>query len=386
MSNETTEWLNNNVLIGFIDDKMKWADQPYAISGKDADGNTIVKPWFADEDYTGGYPGPIPIEAVQAKLLDWQAIESPIYGELPTDIGNADTISADGTPVKRLLLPDRKAIVRSDNGHCMGVFKDGYTVHQYEEWLLDNVATILDDDDLAIGSAMLLDGGGICAVTVELPEGVSGKAGLEMRTRMLNYTSHTGRFSTTYMLCQQIACCDNSLQVEIDGKSKDSLVKVKHSTRSMGKVDEVRGHLGLIYEHTEQMVEFFDKLSEWEVSNKDYLATLDQIVPVPDEVKDEKGKVTNKRGITMADNKRLEITKLYAEDFRASQWAGTALGVLQAFNTYDQWVKDIRGGSQRVERQTIGTISGDVQKFDQMVLTTLADVTGKDMTELVVAS
>ena len=50
---------------------------------------------------------------------------------------------------------NRQAIYADDTGDVLGVFADGYTIHQYQDWLLDKVASILDDG-LSIGSAGLL--------------------------------------------------------------------------------------------------------------------------------------------------------------------------------------------------------------------------------------
>jgi len=50
------------------------------------------------------------------------------------------TISDEGLPIRFQRVPSRKSIAASDDFSVLGVFKDGYQPHQYEDWLLNNVA------------------------------------------------------------------------------------------------------------------------------------------------------------------------------------------------------------------------------------------------------
>jgi phage/plasmid-like protein (TIGR03299 family) len=139
MSRETLEWLNANTLVGFTAKRGRaWH-------------------YRADLQAGGGnhFPGAIPVEAVEHRLFEWDALESPVYVESPTTGGLA-------------VAPDRKAIVRSDTGTVMGIFTDGYVPHPYRQWLVRNVAAILDSD-LGIGSAGLLRSGAVAWVSVEVP-------------------------------------------------------------------------------------------------------------------------------------------------------------------------------------------------------------------------
>ncbi|MCA0336170.1 MAG: hypothetical protein LCH66_04770 [Actinobacteria bacterium] len=52
---------------------------------------------------------------------------------------------------RQLGRPDatRQVIVRPDTKTVLGVFSSGDRVHDYEEWLLSSVQSILDTDELA---------------------------------------------------------------------------------------------------------------------------------------------------------------------------------------------------------------------------------------------
>lgn len=384
MSKETIEWLNNNVLTGFIEDREKWAGGWGGFKA-DASGNKEFKPWFADENYTGGYPGPIPIEAINERLFNWQATEAPLFMRVKCDdLSKVDGIDEAGQGYRNVAVPDWKAIARSDNDFMFKPFKDGYTVHQYGDWLITEVGAIIDSDVQA-DSAGLLQNGGIAWVSVSLPDSVvSERTGFALRTRILAFTSHNGRHSTTYMASDSAPVCDNSLEVTIsnaDGRK----IKVKHSRYSGVKIANARDALGILFKSNQESMAFFDALAEWEVTNAHFKQMLDIMVPVPDAVVENGQQTTgSKRSQTIADNKRGALAKMYVTDPRASQWQGTALGVLQAFNTWDQ--QDGNKDGAKVERQMLGTLAGDVGKFDGLVLETLAAVTERDLGSLVAAS
>jgi phage/plasmid-like protein (TIGR03299 family) len=381
MSRESIEWLNNNVLMGYTNDREHWATQGFVNAGTNADGSETNRPWFATDNYTGGFGGPVPVEAVMERLFNWQALEGPLSTEVPCSITEADTIDQDGNPMRRVVLPEHKAILRSDNSHVMGIFKQGYQPHQYDRWLIENVANILDDEVL-IDSAGLLMGGGVAWVSISLPETAVGDAGFGIRPRILAFTSHNGKHATTYQRSVNAPVCDNSLDLEIAGADRLQRVKIKHSSNSHLRIADARDALGILYSDTEQYTDFFDKLAAWEVTNRQFKAVLDELEPVelPDVVD---GKVKNQRKITMAENRRNAIASLYVSDHRAAPWQGSALGVLQAFNTFDQQERNVVG--ERVERQMLDTLAGSVRAFDHRVLDMVGMVTGRDAKDLVAA-
>jgi len=383
------EWLNNNVLMGFTEDREKWAGQPYATMN--VDGN--MTPWFATPQYSNGYPGGVPIEAVE-KLFEVHVLEGPIFSYIPCDdldevMESGGYVDNENTGFKKVLDPSRKAIIHPVTGQFFNVRKSGYGVHQFDEWLINNVAVLLDAD-LEIGSAMLLKEGGVAAVSVELPDTIETKAGFPIRPRLLAYTSHDSTYQTTYMRSLESPLCDNSLSVEIRRDGNDTQKwTAKHTTASTLRVAEARDALTILYQQAEDMTAFVEELAEWEVTNQEFKTLMNQLDPVP-EVKlgtgDKQGQIINQRAITLASNRRSEITTLYLKDDRVSPWKGTALGVLQAWNTWDQHERGVNSAGEvkgkmdggTIERQMVSTLGGDVAKFDATVLNTLAEICERD--------
>jgi hypothetical protein len=113
------------------------------------------------------------VEDVKRRLFGWDAVSSPVYVESPAG-GLAQT-------------PGRQAILRSDNGHVMGIFTDGYQPHPYVEWLITTIGMLLDDD-LSIGSAGLLRGGAVAWVSVEVPDTVTTPEGVQFRPHLFGAT------------------------------------------------------------------------------------------------------------------------------------------------------------------------------------------------------
>ncbi len=376
MSKETIEWLNENTLMGFCSDREKWA-QGWTKNG----GEFAVQPWHATEDYTGAYEGPIPVEAVMDRLFNWQAVEAETFVKLPATYETMTGTEDDGTPFRMKSIPGRKGIVRSDNGAVMFIGADGYTIHQYNEWLLDKVGTLLDTNttDLGIASAGLLSGGGIAYVGLELPEAVDvGTTGFSVRPSLIATTSHNGKLATNYMLAATIPVCDNSLAAAYGEADKaGTRYKIKHTSGSANRIEDARQALGILFQATEEMTKFLTQLAEWEVGAKEFANVMNELCPVPEQVLDA-GKVKNIRTITNAQNKRDSIAMLYYGDPRVTPWQGTALGVLQAFNTWNEHER-INRGTQTVERQMMETLTGKVAEYDNFVLSTLSKVTDRQL-------
>ncbi len=178
MSKESLEWLNANTLIGFTEKRGTAWHYRASMQGEEPN----------------HYLGPIPVDDVKRRLFGWEALSSPVYVEDPRG-GLAQ-------------VPGRQAIVRSDNGHVMGIFSDGYEPHPYVEWLINTVSRLLDAE-LSIGSAGLLKGGAVAWVSVEVPENVVTPEGVEFRPHLFGATSFDGSLATTFKRAVTHIVCDN---------------------------------------------------------------------------------------------------------------------------------------------------------------------------------
>lgn len=335
MSKETSKWLNTMTLIGFTEKR----------------GNA----WHYRAEDQGTEPNhyaqAIPVTDVVRRLFNFTVEDATLY------VSNADG--------SMTAVEGRKAMRTSDTGEVLGVFKDGYQGHGYEPWLLDNVASILSDD-LGIGSAGLLRNRAQAWVSVEVPETITTPEGVAFRPNLLACTSFDGSLATTYKRVVQAVVCDNTLSA---GLSEDGQAyKVKHSKYSNLKLGNAREALAVVHTMAEDFSAEVAALCALEVSEAQFGKVLDLMVPLPTDT-------DNKRGLTVAEDKRNQITALYKHDDRSAPWAGTAFGVLQAYNTYAHHYAQVRGGVARGQRNMENVVSGKFATLDADVLRTVNLVT-----------
>lgn len=341
MSQETFEWLNTQVLVGFTDER----------------GNA----WHYRQDLQGDepnhYTGAIPLNDVLRRLFFWHALESEVV------IRTKD----EGGRISEFVDPDRKAIVRSDDPSTVfNVFKSGYTVHQYRKWLIDTVALLIDDSDLAIGTAGLLNRGAKAFVTVELPETVKTPMGFDIRPHLLACTSHDGTLATTFQLVSTVVVCDNTLAGALGESTPQH--KIRHSKNSVGKLQTVRDALNIVHEYTDELTAELERLATQHITDQEFSLIVERLVPTAQDIE------LRPKAQTRAENKRDLLHHLYLHDARVEPWKGTALGAFQAWSTYQHHF----AGSDRtrVSRNMLAGLNGKAEAHDQFALNAIKAVAG----------
>jgi phage/plasmid-like protein (TIGR03299 family) len=339
MSKETSQWLNNYCLIGLTDKR------GHAWHYRESDQG--VEP--------NHYSSFIPIEDVVRRLFNFTIESRPVYVQ-----------DASGAFVE---VPGKRAQVASDNSDVLGIFSKSYQGHQYEEWLLNNVASILSTsrNELGIGSALLLRNRGVAVVQVEVPESFTTPDGVEYRPNLLCATSFDGSLATIYKRTITVAVCDNTTEAGL--RESGQQYKVKHTLNSTVKLGEARDALQVIFESGDAFADEVSRLCATTVTEQQWNKVLDALVPLPDE---------DGRALTYATNKRDALWDLWRKDDRVEPWRNTAWGVAQAFNTYDQHLSIVRG-AHRAERNFDNVLTGKVAKGDQGVLSALSSVLDKQL-------
>lgn len=330
MSRETSKWLNTNTLIGFTEKR----GEAWHYRAED------------QGEESNHYAGAIPVGDVERRLFNWRGEERELFyasafGPMPVE--------------------GRKAIVRSDTEHVMGIFADGYRPHQYSEWLIGAVSNILGDS-LSIGSAGLLKGGAVAWVQVEVADSVTTPEGVVFRPNLLACTSFDGSLATTYKRTVTIVVCDNTKAVALreDGEK----FKVKHTAKSLSRLSDARQALGIVEQTADAFGAEVAALCATTVTDRQWSKFLDLWAPIPDE---------SGRARTMAENKRGEISRLWKHDARVTDWRGTAWGVVQAVNTYAHHIAPVRNAS-RGERNMLNAATGKTETTDREAANMLASV------------
>lgn len=351
MSKETDLWLNTMCLIGFVD-KRREEGLKHAYFREDG------RAWHYDEalqgDESNHYSGAIPVDDVLRRLFFWHAVSAPLY------IKGSDFSDRLGSGP--ILVPDRQAMVAEDNGDVLGIFKKGYEGHQYDEWLIENIAKLVADYGLGIAAAGLLRNRAQAFVQIELPENFETPEGFTFRPFISGSTSFDGSLATTYKKGATGICCDNSLHVGL--AEEGEIFRVKHTSNSRLRLTDARDALGIIEQIGDEFSSVIAQLAATDVTLKEWQALLDEMAPVPED----KG-----RARSLAEKKREELNDLYTKDDRAAPWTGTGLGVLQAFNTWGQHFRTVHG-VHRVERNFSDMLFGNIGDADNNTLQVLDNI------------
>ncbi|MGY0497106.1 DUF932 domain-containing protein [Nocardia sp. FBN12] len=351
MSMETSQWLNTNTLIGMTAERGKAWHYRAEEQGQE----------------TNHYTGFVPVADVVRRLFDWDAQNTKLRIQVPADNDNFTTIGDDGTLMREIVDQTRNVTYHPVTGQIFGVYKTD-SIHQYSEWLLDNLAHLVTADGLAvttdslgIGSAGVLRGGAQAWVQLEPHETFKTPEGVAYRSHITAYSSHDSSMATTYGRGNTVVVCDNTLSLARKDMSRTGQqYKVRRSAKSMStKLKDARQALNLIIESSDSFAEEIKRLCEMPVTERQWQAFLGEIAPFPEE---------DGRAKTLAENRREKLTSLYRNDNRVAPWAGTAWGVLQATNTYDHHEASNRSGLTRGERNTTRAIDGDQAKSDEKTL------------------
>lgn len=322
MSQETRKWLSENTLIGYTDKRST--------------------AWHYREGDDNHYADAIPLDDVIRRLFAWHPVKVPTFFEW-----NGKQIQS-----------NKFSILRDDTGKELGSFKDGYQPHDYQEWLIHNIGTLMDTStgDLGIGSAGLLKGGAVAWCEVTVPETFRTPEGVEFRPNFLAASSFNGSLATTYKRTVTATVCDNTLGVALSEPGQQ--VKIKSTRNSLTRVADVREALALIHSAEDDFAREVAELCKVKVDDHMFENYIDLVQPMP-----KASEAKTSHAITIAEKKRDTLWRLWRNDDRVAPWRGTAFGVLQAQNTFAHHEVNSRGMS-KPERNMLNAVNGQTEKTD----------------------
>lgn len=277
----------------------------------------------------------------------------------------------DDNGVYDIIDESHKAIVRTDTGAVFKYFKPGYKMHRYPEWLVGNVDLLLDGG-LMIGTVAMTKGGARAFLQAELPEGrvatAPGAEPVKHSPHITAATSLDGSIATTYGIGTRVFICENELSLagwrdRVD--SFQAFTKIRHSSNSLLRVNEVRANLGFV---VEEIGDAFDQQFRDLVAQHVSDQRFNEITAAYSGLHSAK----EGRSKTMAENKVAALDNLWRNDQRVAPWRNSAYGVLAAFNTAAHHVFGADKG--REERNQDRIVQDEWAKFDGNVLRLLASV------------
>lgn len=343
MSRYSMEYLNNNTLIGFTAKRGNaWHRNLSLVNG-------------LDNHYSGG----IPAEDIATRLFDWEANESPVFVQVPDFSGRQDF----------LLMPvdNKKAYVRSDNGKVLGIHSEGHTGHAYKTWLIENLMKLVGGGTDFANAGLLADGAQAW-VQIEMPENIEVPGGVTVRPFLLATTSFDGSIATTFKTGFTNVVCDNTYGMFM--REQGETYKRKHTKNSEFDLLAGASALNTLSVVAEQLTADIESMLSIEVSDAQWSKFVQAATPIDE--------TSTKRSVTMAETKRSALTGLWRTDMRVAPWAGTAWGVVQAVNTYNEHLAIVRN-ADGFERKMVRAVKGQIAQDDRATMATLATVLGREL-------
>jgi phage/plasmid-like protein (TIGR03299 family) len=296
MSGETYQWLAENVLAGFVDARPPWWLQ-YAKS-EGFEPNT--------------WPGAVPMDEVIKLIASWEPIPESLY--------TADM----------QLVPSHKAYRASDTNEILSVVGVDSALHSYRDWLSGTVTETVGDE-AQVSSAGLLNNRAQAWVQIERPESAVGPDGILFSPYVVLSTSIDGTLASQINQNTQMVICDNTLAI---GRTQGLASRIKHTRNSAGRLADHRGVMMAIMQGESDFRAELERQLAVEVPDNKFQAFLASFAPINDD--DIPAKKTRSTRV------RREITTLYNEDPRVAGYRGTEFGVVQAVNTWNQHMSQLR--------------------------------------------
>lgn len=322
----------------------------------------------------------------EAAGLTWQVYQTPAYifvGEqspeldtngnvLPNSSGNFKLVGTQregGKPP----VPDYYLNVRDDSHRVVGVVKKRYRVFQNQEapLFLDN---LVDSGDGLYETAGSLHGGSQVWWLMKFPEGINiaGDPREKVETYILLTNSHDGSTSIVLAVVPIRVVCQNTLAWSL--RDSVRMAKVRHTDSAKDQFIEARRILEIGFNYQAELAKIGDQMANTSFSEEQFNKFLESLVPTPAPVKKD-NKVTNQRGITMAENTKRLITSVYYNNETQTNIQGTLWGAVQASQFYSDHLSisrntdDSSGEENRFKRLTSGQNIGS-QAFASAVLLT----------------
>jgi phage/plasmid-like protein (TIGR03299 family) len=213
-----------------------------------------------------------------------------------------------------LSVPDKKGIVRMEDGKVLGVVGDGYEIIQNRD-CFDFMDGIIGEGRAVYETAGSLRGGSRIFLTVKMANAL--KIGPDKIDKYLCLsTSHDMSLALRVHWTPVRVVCQNTLSVALKGvKHGQNAVAIRHTKHYRDKVAEARRILGLADEYYAYMEQQFNKMLNTHMSDYSYGRLLEKVFPIPE------------KGSARIENIKNECVRLFIqgaghENIKNTHWAG----------------------------------------------------------------
>lgn len=250
------------------------------------------------------------------------------------------------------VIPNAKAIVRTDTGEALSIVSDAYCVIQFEE-----VAKTLVEAARGVGAifntAGLLGANGARGwMLAELPKVIRVKGDeSEIRPFLLGCAAHDGHHGVVLRNVATRVVCQNTLGVAM-GEDTKYHVAIHHTTNATARFEAATKAFHMLLDGMSEFEEMANMLANAKFTERQMQRTIDTLLPLKmvDGVEQEAGK-------QLAD-KRERVLSLFETGVGIGAGIrGTAWAAFQAWTEYSDHHRVLRGddnGAKRLESIWLG--------------------------------
>lgn len=295
------------------------------------------KPWWegiegtVTVDHVTGHLTP---QEAYERVLNWQVLERDVKVD----------VAIDDEPEQLITVPNKKALVRSDTKHVLGIHSRDFGTQQ-NEVVRDFLETIklVNSDIEVISSGGLFDG----EVVWMLAKLAEDKHFLDRDERIAKYfcvsNGHDGKHALRAAPTETRVECMNTFAMY---EQCPADVVIRHTKNADARVKEAKLILDNLYAHSAQLdAEIAELLSQpfTEAEYKGRIVTALNPKPAP-ELVDGAWKITPRK-LTNWEKRRDGLVAAYYRD-DAANIKGTAWGAVMGVNSYELWSQKVVGTSR----------------------------------------
>lgn len=271
-----------------------------------------------------------------AHLGGWDVRKVPLM--IPAEVTDAGVFGD-------IAVPDQFGVVRTNpiNGErdYLGVVGNVYDPIQNEQ-TAGFIQSVVDEFGANLETAGSLGNGRDVFITMKLPHTmeIQGVNGFVDKTEyyLAALNNHTGKTSFRLILTPIRIVCRNTQQMALSA-AKTSW-KVRHTATAVGRVQEAREKLGLVWKSIGNIDAEFQKLAEIPVTFTEAKAFTEKLVNL-EKVDPDSTAATRRR------NASGQILNLFANSDTIKPIAGTRYALYNAVTEYVDWFQGVRGADAK---------------------------------------
>jgi phage/plasmid-like protein (TIGR03299 family) len=248
--------------------------------------------------------------------LDWDVELRPSYVPMGFDEDNNQIFKE---------VPNSFHTTRVSDGHVLGTVKGRYKILQNRDsfTFMDD---LVDSGEAKYETAGQLFNGRIVWATMRLPEDLSltDDVSENIKQYMMIQNSHDGSTAVNIVVTPVRAVCENTISAAISGASRT--YSVRHTSTMAGKLTQARHALGITKAYGQKLVEVGREMLTSTLSDADFDAFLESLIPTEDK---------EKAALTRAENKQEILREIYKNTPDLQNIKGTHWGAYQAVIDYN---------------------------------------------------